>query len=455
MTESAGPTGEDEAGVWVPVLTGSDASTALAVVEGIADDLAAYELVRPTALDDAGSLASGRAGIALFHLYRFRATGNPDARAEAIRMLEAAIEDAAAVPGGHGLFGGLPGVGFAVAHAAHWLGADADDLLTDVDAALLRLVESSPWRGPLGLVDGLVGLGVYGLERLPSPAGARLVAATVARLAEGAEHRDGGITWSTPPSLLPDPWPRLTPFGRFDLGVAHGVPGVIAFLARACAAGFEDPARRLLGGAVTWLRDQRQTGSDFDGASFPGWAALGTEPVGPARTAWCYGDPGVAAALAAAARCTGRSDWLEAALALARSAARRPMEKTGVLDGGLCHGAGGLGLVFARLYHASGDPALGDTARRWFTQTLALARHGVGFGGYSAWRYRHEATGRWEDDPGLVEGAAGVGLALLAAATSLEPAWDRLLLLSSHPRGLVPAGAGVVMDTEGREHGGR
>src|SRR5438067_9474677 len=198
ITESAGPTGEHDAGAWVPVLTGPDAITALAVVEGIADDLATYEMAHPTALDDAGSLASGRAGIALFHLYRFRATGNPDARAEAIRMLDAAFEDAAAVPGGHGLFRGLPGVGFAIAHAAHWLGADPDDLLTSVDATLLRLVESSPWRGAFALVDGLVGLGVYGLERLPSPAGARLVAATVARLAEGAEHQDGGTTWSTP-----------------------------------------------------------------------------------------------------------------------------------------------------------------------------------------------------------------------------------------------------------------
>jgi hypothetical protein len=30
----------------------------------------------------------------------------------------------------------------------------------------------------------------------------------------------------------------------------------------------------------------------------------------------------------------------------------------------------------------------------------------------------------------LLEGAAGIGLALLAAATPLEPRWDRLFLLS-------------------------
>jgi lantibiotic biosynthesis protein len=414
----------------VPVLTGTDAVTALGLVEGIADDLVTYEVAHPTALDDAGSLASGRAGIALFHLYRYRATGNPDARAEATEMLDAAIEDAAAVPGGHGLHAGLAGVGFAIAHAARGLGADPDDLLTGIDATLLKLVGSSPWRGPFDLVDGLVGIGIYGLERLPSPAGARLVAATTARLEERAEHQEGGITWSTPPLLLPDPWPRVAPFGRYDLGVAHGMPGVIGFLARACLAGFDDAARSLLEGAVAWLRSQKLAGTPSDGASFPAWMAPGIEPPGPARTAWCYGDPGVAAVLTVAAGVLGRQDWFEAALALARSAARRPLAETGVLDGGLCHGAGGLGVVFARLHQVSGDPALGDVARHWFRHALDLARQGTGFGGYSAWRYTHEATGRWEDDPGLLEGAAGVGLALLAAATPVEPAWDRLLLLS-------------------------
>ncbi len=34
------------------------------------------------------------------------------------------------------------------------------------------------------------------------------------------------------------------------------------------------------------------------------------------------------------------------------------------------------------------------------------------------------------DNVGLVDGAAGVALALLAAATDAVPTWDRLLLLS-------------------------
>jgi hypothetical protein len=37
-------------------------------------------------------------------------------------------------------------------------------------------------------------------------------------------------------------------------------------------------------------------------------------------------------------------------------------------------------------------------------------------------------------DPGFLTGAAGIGLALLAATSPVEPAWDRVLLASVPPR---------------------
>jgi hypothetical protein len=41
-----------------------------------------------------------------------------------------------------------------------------------------------------------------------------------------------------------------------------------------------------------------------------------------------------------------------------------------------------------------------------------------------------ERDGYRVDHPGLLTGAPGVALVLLAAATSTEPTWDRLFLLS-------------------------
>src|SRR5712692_6145954 len=54
--------------------------------------------------------------------------------------------------------------------------------------------------------------------------------------------------------------------------------------------------------------------------------------------------------------------------------------------------------------------------------------------GFSALSGRADETRHWEDDPGILTGAAGIALALLAATTSIEPEWDRMLLLSTPGR---------------------
>ena len=59
-----------------------------------------------------------------------------------------------------------------------------------------------------------------------------------------------------------------------------------------------------------------------------------------------------------------------------------------------------------------------------------MRRPHTGVGGYRAFRGTPGGEPGWEASTGLLTGAAGVGLALLALATNQEPRWDRCLLLS-------------------------
>jgi hypothetical protein len=213
----------------------------------------------------------------------------------------------------------------------------------------------------------------------------------------------------------------------WNLGLAHGVPGVIAFLGQACAAGVsQQRARSVLDGAVSWLMSQ----DSADGFGY--W-------IGPdhkretARLAWCYGDPGVAAALLVAARSVGEPAWETAALEIARRATGRPFEQAGIKDAGLCHGAAGLGHLFNRMFQATGEACLADAARFWFERTIRMQRQGRGVGGYEAWGPGVNDETTWVADPGLLTGAAGTALALLAATTDVEPAWDKALLVAIPP----------------------
>src|SRR5262249_46338744 len=137
-------------------------------------------------------------------------------------------------------------------------------------------------------------------------------------LAEAAERQPEGITWASSSAWLPPEVQEECPPHYYDLGLAHGVPGVIVLLGRACAAGVAvGKARPLLEEAVRWLLSHQEA----DGvAGFPYRLDPGLPPV-PAQLAWRYGDPGVAVSLLSAARCLGEPSWEHAALEIARRAA--------------------------------------------------------------------------------------------------------------------------------------
>jgi hypothetical protein len=151
----------------------------------------------------------------------------------------------------------------------------------------------------------------------------------------------------------------------------------------------------------------------------------------------------VAVALLGAARCVGAPPWEERARVAALRATTRPPDRTRVFDAGLCIGAAGLGHLFNRLYQAWGEPRLAERSRFWFERALQMRRPGQGIAGYAAWMPDANDVDGWRDDPGVLMGAAGVALALLAAATPFEPAWDRMLLVQT------PAPLSVAAPTPG------
>jgi hypothetical protein len=163
------------------------------------------------------------------------------------------------------------------------------------------------------------------------------------------------------------------------------------------------------------------------GARF-GYQAYASEGQRPARSAWCYGDPGIAAALLCAAGSRGNAAWRQTAVELGVAAADRAESAMAVHDAGICHGWGGLSHLFNRMYQASGEPRLADAARRYLERTLEMRRTDVGVAGFPAWQ---SVTGGWREEAGLLEGAAGVAMVLAAAASEVTPTWDSVLLISN------------------------
>lgn len=418
---------------WRPLLQGALAEEASRAVREIAE---ALPQIPPGVRLRHASLAGGRAGEAVFYAYLALDRGDEAAADRAISLLDAAAEELATTPMPPSLYSGFPGVAWAMEHLRGRLfeeEGDGEDPVLEIDRALLAPLGRSPWPGEYDLIGGLAGFGVYALERLPRPSAVELLERIVDRLAERAEVDEEGAAWFTPPEALPE-WQReLHTRGVYNLGVAHGIPGVLPVLAGACAAGVAvDRARPLLDGAVRWLLAHRlEPGMESCfGTNYAPW-----EPPAPSRLAWCYGDPGIAATLLVAARAVGEPEWEREAVAIARAAAGRPEATAGIRDAGLCHGAAGLGHLFNRVYQTTGEEAVGEAARAWFERALALRVAGEGVAGFQTWELDPEGKPGWRRDAGFLEGAAGIALALLAAVSENEPAWDRVLLLSIPPAG--------------------
>jgi len=407
---------------WRPLLEGRDAERVWAVIHDIAEALRPEaENIDPEA--DPG-FAGGTAGRAVFYAYLGAVTGNEEWSGLAHGLMEHSIDALSERPLRPDLYDGFTGIAWAIELLEGVLFEESDAGDDPIGESLLQVLgRETPFeRGQFDLIGGLCGYGIYAFHALPRPAARRCLELLVQRLIEIGEPVDGGFSWFTPPDDMPDWQLEEAPNGKFNLGVSHGVAAVVAMLGMCAGAGvMTDEQRAILDRAVDWLLAQKQDGETW---CFANSMIEGQTPVRD-RLAWCYGDPGIAGALFTAARHTGNARWEAAALDIARTAARRPMEDSQIVDAGLCHGSAGLAHLFNRYYQASNDPLLAEAARAWFRYTVDLQRPGAGLGGYKFFMDL-----QWVPDGGWLAGLSGVGLGLLGGVSSLEPAWDQFLGVS-------------------------
>ncbi|HYG64204.1 MAG TPA: lanthionine synthetase LanC family protein, partial [Thermoanaerobaculia bacterium] len=286
----------DTTNTWQPILEGDLADRARGAVEEIAESLKPAILAADPSQDVSAlapwrrstfSLAGGRSGEALLFTYLDQAFPGRGYDGVAALALEQASEDLGQVQAPPGLYSGFSGVAWTVEHLQGRLIEPDDDPGEDIADAMAEHLSITPWRGDYDLISGLVGYGVYALERMPRPQGEECLARVVARLDETAEKGADYVTWLTRPELLPPRTREETPEGNYNAGVAHGVPGVIGLLGEVCAAGVAlEQARPLLEGSVSWLLDHRLPPGGF--SVFP-YSVIPGRELSSTRLAWCYG----------------------------------------------------------------------------------------------------------------------------------------------------------------------
>lgn len=378
------------------------AARALSFARDVADALCEP---RP---DETVDLADGAAGIAVAHAHFARAfPEHADVHIDAmVDSIELALRIERITSRPMSLLVGLPGLGWALEHIRHVFPDLALPDVGSIDDTILATLQAEGLLA-FDVTFGVAGLALFALERKPRGAWREIAEGCVDFFARTAERSASGITWRTPIALATFETRSRHPHGYHDVGVAHGVSGVACALARLSLAGVRPQLTgELLRGACRWLLGVEQP---IEQSRFPGFVGRDIEPV-PSRLAWCYGDPGVALALAHCGLALEDREVLRRALTLAKQCARRFADNT-VIDGSICHGSAGLVAILDHIDGHIRPGALSDEIETWIRRTLDFRMNG-GTGGY---RYWNNQEGCWESRRGLMVGAAGAALSLLRA----------------------------------------
>ena len=349
------------------------------------------------------------------------------------------------------MFAGVGGLAFAAWYLSR-LGARYSRLLRTLDTAVLHRVRSAvatPAHTEPGLsvstfdvISGLAGVGRLLLLR-PHLREHRLALDAVLRqLVSLTEEGDGAPRWHTPAQFLADETMRISyPHGNLNCGLAHGIPGPLALLSLAAIAGvLVDGQMAAIRRAADWLCRHRLW--DQWGVNWPTAVPLGPRgapqaPPGhapdqdagtslqPSRAAWCYGTPGIARSLWLAGRALNDPDYQNLAIDAMDAVYRRPLFARHIDSPTFCHGVAGLQQITLRFAHDSGLPVFIEAGRALHGQLMEAYEPDSLLG------YRNlEPRGGRVDQPGLLDGAPGVALVLLAAARPVQPVWDHVFLLS-------------------------
>ncbi len=386
------------------------------------------------------AIAQGDAGQALLASHLDRVFPDEGWDAVARDQLSRAIQFYRRQPASQpGLISGLAGLAYTTRH----LGDDRryQHVLSDLDGAIAQasLSEAAALRGRSGVTvssfDLISGLSGTVLALLPadgrraSPALPFLVRA----LCELALAGDDLPAWHTPADLLyDDDQRRMYPYGNLNLGLAHGVPGILAALSLARLTGHRaerlEPAIRRIAESVI--------GYACGTPEIPTWPTVvplrlddgrlaTSAECDQGRDAWCYGTPGVARSLYLAGAALDEPAWREMAGAALRGVYSRPISERAIDSPTFCHGVAGLLQINLRFAQ--------DTGERVFDQAAVDLTDQI-LGAVDAERpmaiANLEPGDNPVDQPGLLDGATGVCLVLLSAATDVEPTWDRIFGLA-------------------------
>lgn len=321
---------------------------------------------------------------------------------------------------------GVAGIAFVFQHLRNMgvLDIEEDLNLGELDAFIFKGVENDFRTNNWDPLHGMVGLGIYFLERNKETGEEKYLEKIVDYLAELRTDVGNHKVWITPGY-------EKYSNDNYNFGMAHGMPGVLTFLAQVYTKGIrQNEIKEIISLAVQFLLQHELIDDIY---CFP--SALDVIPKQDeeklnSRLAWCYGDLCMAFALIHCGIAVDNEDWKNKGIEIAEKTTRRTFETAGCVDAPFCHGTVGLVHLYHRLYNLTKNETFKKAAQYWLDLThREFYKPGEGASGYY-FRTFNKDTNNFKMIPqySLLEGSAGIALVYLSYIFDIKPDWDIIFL---------------------------
>lgn len=370
-------------------------------------------------------LLSGSAGMVLALFYAHQTIGDTKYKQKADKVLDVLSERISdCMISSH--CNGLAGVGWVFQHLNDkgWLQTDTNILLEDFDVVLAKIMLHYLSKRQIDFLHEASGIAFYFFSRHhDNQAAIQVLKCYMTLMHDIAEKNDNSIKWET---ILD----HKKHEEGYNISLSHGMSSIVSILSKLYSIeDLKSPRlKNMITNSVNYILAQEIDVQKY-GSFFPSVALESSSEIQGSRLAWCYGDLGICLSLYQAGLTINRQDWIDKALYVLIYAAekRRDLQQNSVVDTCFCHGTSGIAHIFYRMWWNTHLPEFKKAADYWIEQTLKMAGYDDGLAGYKTWQ---GVDSGFQNEYGLLEGIAGIGLVLLSYYNEIEPTWDKCLLLS-------------------------
>jgi lantibiotic modifying enzyme len=219
--------------------------------------------------------------------------------------------------------------------------------------------------------------------------------------------------------------------GVFDTGLAHGISGSLAILAKASLKGITVPGQtEAMQRIIFWLKSHRTDVSDYKNV-WPGYVHLQNQkeiiPQSSYRDGWCYGAPGIAFSLFLAGCALKDSNLYEYAVKAMESVCERFTNQNTLTCPSICHGLSGLLITVHQMYLATKSEVFLNTSKSISEHILKLYNEKFPIGFKSDMTHNSKHT--FIDNPGFLDGTSGIVMSLLFQLSDRPRPWLPIFLI--------------------------